>query len=416
MQAAKEVVSTAVILSKPGVLQGIVATGLEDIKKGFKDNVINGTAYTRSKYITEITLNVGSLFIGAGEIKAASGLNKAGSISKLAKLEKATGLLDDAARAADKADDVLRYTSKVENILEDGGALLGKSTKGGNKFGKIIGGADNAAEKKLTTAACFVAGTVVLTNVGYESIEKIKAGDTVYSQNAETGEKGYKKVVRTFQKEVDTLVYLKIGSKEIVTTENHPFYVEGKGFVHAGELKEGEKVVTASGETLTVDKVNIEKTKEKTKVYNFEVEDWHTYFVSTEEILVHNDCRAPLPEGVGELNSSATKTLYHYTNEKGLNGILESNELRPSLKANNPKDARYGNGQYLSDIIPETTKPTSLASKFIRVPNKYKYTDFIEIDVTGLEVITGRNGVYVIPNEGALDITGRIVRSGRVGK
>lgn len=119
-----------------------MATGLEDIKKGFKDNVINGTAYTRSKYITEITLNVGSLFIGAGEVKAASGLNKAGSISKLAKLEKATGLLDDAARAADKADDVLRYTSKVENILEDGGALLGKSGKA-TKSGAILNSADN---------------------------------------------------------------------------------------------------------------------------------------------------------------------------------------------------------------------------------------------------------------------------------
>ncbi|MBC2581770.1 hypothetical protein HGI79_16060 [Clostridium sp. DJ247] len=96
--------------------------------------------------------------------------------------------------------------------------------------------------------------------------------------------------------------------------------------------------------------------------------------------------------------------------------MLESNELRPSLKANNPKDARYGNGQYLSDIVPETTKPTSLASKFIRVPNKYKYTNFVEIDVTGLEVVEGRSGVYVIPNEGNLDITGRIVRSGKVGK
>jgi len=110
-----------------------------------------------------------------------------------------------------------------------------------------------------------------------------------------------------------------------------------------------------------------------------------------------------------------TKTLYHYTNEEGLNGILESNELRPSLKANNLKGARYGNGQYLSDIVPETTKPTSLASKFIRVPNKYKYTHFVEIDVTGLEVVEGRSGVYVIPNEGNLDITGRIVRSGKVG-
>ena len=49
-------------------------------------------------------------------------------------------------------------------------------------------------------------------------------------------------------------------------------------------------------------------------------------------------------------NKADINTLYHhYTNEKGLNGILESNELRPSLKANNPKDARYGDGQYLSE-------------------------------------------------------------------
>lgn len=116
------------------------------------------------------------------------------------------------------------------------------------------------------------------------------------------------------------------------------------------------------------------------------------------------------------VKSTPTKTLYHYTNEEGLNGILESKELRPSLKANNPKDARYGNGQYLSNIVPESTKPTSLASKFIRVPNKYKYTHFVEIDVTGLEVVEGRSGVYVIPNEENLDITGRIVRSGKVGK
>ncbi len=45
-----------------------------------------------------------------------------------------------------------------------------------------------------------------------------------------------------------------------------------------------------------------------------------------------------------------TKTLYHYTNEKGMNGIVESKKLNPSLKANNPKDARYGDGQYLFDI------------------------------------------------------------------
>ena len=34
----------------------------------------------------------------------------------------------------------------------------------------------------------------------------------------------------------------------------------------------------------------------------------------------------------------------------------------------------------------------------------------------GLEVIKGRNGVYVIPNEQSLEITGRIVITGQVGK
>jgi len=76
---------------------------------------------------------------------------------------------------------------------------------------------------------------------------------------------------------------------------------------------------------------------------------------------------------------------------------------------------RYGNGQYLSDLAPETKTPAQLAKLFINVPNKYKYTHYVEIDVSGLEVIKGREGVFVIPNEKPLDLTGRIVRTGKVG-
>ncbi|MBP9479325.1 MAG: hypothetical protein KBF12_11980 [Sebaldella sp.] len=115
------------------------------------------------------------------------------------------------------------------------------------------------------------------------------------------------------------------------------------------------------------------------------------------------------------VNDDDASGLYHYTNKKGLDGILESEQLFPSLKANNPKDARYGNGQYLSDILPNDTTPMSLSSKFIKVPNKYKYTNYIKIDVTGLEVIEGRKGVFLIPNEDILDISGRIMEYGNVG-
>ena len=110
-----------------------------------------------------------------------------------------------------------------------------------------------------------------------------------------------------------------------------------------------------------------------------------------------------------------TKTLFHYTNEKGMLGIVESKKLNPSLKANNPKDARYGAGQYLSDIKPDTQTPVSLAKKFINVPNKYKYTHYVEIDVTDLDVIQSREGVFVIPNSSPLDLSDRIVNTGRVG-
>ncbi len=107
--------------------------------------------------------------------------------------------------------------------------------------------------------------------------------------------------------------------------------------------------------------------------------------------------------------------LYHYTNEKGLNGIVDSNKLYPSLKANNVKDARYGNGQYLTDITPKSTTPTKLAKKLINVPNKYKFTHYIEIDVSGLNIVKGRTGVYVVLNEEALDLVGRIISTGMLG-
>jgi len=70
----------------------------------------------------------------------------------------------------------------------------------------------------------------------------------------------------------------------------------------------------------------------------------------------------------------------------------------------------------LSDIKPDTQTPVSLAKKFINVPNKYKYTHYVEIDVRDLNVIKGRDGVFVIPNDSPLDLTNRIVDTGVVGK
>lgn len=98
-----------------------------------------------------------------------------------------------------------------------------------------------------------------------------------------------------------------------------------------------------------------------------------------------------------------------------MESILESNELWPSTQATNPKDARHGDGQYLSDIAPGTKTPGQLAYRFLNDPRGWRrFTHYIEIDVTGLQVVAVRDGVLVIPNSGNLDLTGRIVGSGEV--
>ncbi|MGN0386528.1 MAG: HYD1 signature containing ADP-ribosyltransferase family protein, partial [Lachnospiraceae bacterium] len=118
----------------------------------------------------------------------------------------------------------------------------------------------------------------------------------------------------------------------------------------------------------------------------------------------------------GSTGGSQTKTLYHYTNEKGMNGIVDSQKLNPSLKANNPNDCFYGEGQYLSDIVPGTKSPAQLSRSFIHNPFQgAKYAYYVEIDVTDLNVIYGRDNVFVILNQEPLDLVNRIVSYGKVG-
>ena len=142
----------------------------------------------------------------------------------------------------------------------------------------------------MAGGACFVSGTQIKTDSGNKCIEEIHVGDSVYAKNTYTGEAGWKKVVRLFIKETTELIHIGLSGEVIDTTPTHPFWVDGYGFKAAEELKAGDYVETASGELLRIDHVEKEYQNTPVTVYNFEVEDWHTYYVSGEEILVHNMC------------------------------------------------------------------------------------------------------------------------------
>ena len=87
---------------------------------------------------------------------------------------------------------------------------------------------------------------------------------------------------------MNRLVHLTISGEEIITTVDHPFYVQGRGFIDAGNLLVGDKLVSVNGEDLIIEDYRIELTEEPVSVYNFQVEDFHTYFVGDCGVWVHN--------------------------------------------------------------------------------------------------------------------------------
>ena len=79
-----------------------------------------------------------------------------------------------------------------------------------------------------------------------------------------------------------------MNGEEIVTTVDHPFYVNSRGFVKAGELAIGDELLDPNKNILLVENFDVELTEEPVKVYNFEVEDFHTYHVGEIGVWVHN--------------------------------------------------------------------------------------------------------------------------------
>ena len=150
-----------------------------------------------------------------------------------------------------------------------------------------------------STMACFIAGTMILTAAGLVAIENIKAGDKVVSTNADTFETAEKTVVEIYIREVPQLVHLTVNGELISTTVDHPFYVKDVGFVNAGELYVGDKIVNASGDTYSIEIISCEIVDKPVTVYNFQVEDFHTYHVGNLGVLVHNADYLPTENSKG---------------------------------------------------------------------------------------------------------------------
>ena len=203
------------------------------------------------------------------------------------------------------------------NKLEKGLAWLNLVAPVAGAFARdaeIMGPGLKAAGRMGHEPTCFPAGTKVavkrsdhsdvnaLTQQGaaeaaeavdekqiiFVPIEQVKKDDTVVSRDETTGKTLYKRVSQTFSHTSDHLITLTLADSKtgkavetIQTTRNHPLYVDGKGWIPAGGLAIGNSIVTRAGPTLVIKDIYWERQADGYKVYNFEVEDTHTYFVGT---------------------------------------------------------------------------------------------------------------------------------------
>jgi hypothetical protein len=160
---------------------------------------------------------------------------------------------------------------------------------------------------KFVPRTCFVKGTLVTIvkreyssekAIGLENrdksieilipIEEVRIGDVVLTKNEKTGKELYRPVTELFRHQIDFIHYLGLlDGAEFGVTWNHPIYIKGKGWTEVKDIQTGDVVVLAN-EKESIVSYNKTVSLPDTTVYNFEVEDTHSYFVGEKEVWVHN--------------------------------------------------------------------------------------------------------------------------------
>ncbi|WP_276570661.1 polymorphic toxin-type HINT domain-containing protein, partial [Paenibacillus alvei] len=209
------------------------------------------------------------------------------------------------------------------------------------KAGKV-GSKVSKAAKSLAKCNCFTAGTKVLTDEGEKNIEDIEVGDKVLAKPEGDPDRdlAYKEVTNLYRNQRDDIIKLHVGEQVIETTDNHPFWVESKGWVFADELQVGDKLQKADGSNLTIDKVEFVKLDKPVTVYNFTVADFHTYYVTDLGIWVHNT----------ECNWKSVKQFGHTFSTHGA-GAKNTKSLTDRARSTGNNQGQWLNNEKASEFI-----------------------------------------------------------------
>jgi hypothetical protein len=124
--------------------------------------------------------------------------------------------------------------------------------------------------------SCFAAGTLVRTLHGTRPIELIRAGDQVLSQSTETGALAFQPVRVVHHNPPGKTIRVALENGEtLVPSIYHRFWIAGKGWAMARDLKPGDVLRLLGGRAA----VTSADPGETVPVHNLTIAGDHTYFV-----------------------------------------------------------------------------------------------------------------------------------------
>ena len=217
---------------------------------------------------------------------------------------------------------------------------LGQAQKNLNESLYAIEGPSFDGPRKPADA-CFVGGTMVHSKNGLVPIETIGVGELVAARHQANAQAPiqWRRVMETYQfgeKSVLQLLvqYADNSQESISATHEHPFFVNGEKWTRAENLVIGNKFeLIDGGQAVLVGKTSMKGTH---TVFNFAVEEDHTYFVGEKGVWVHN---RSYEEFLADIKAR-TSTTVEYLGLLKDQAFDKANEYIANIRENNPSLAK----------------------------------------------------------------------------
>ena len=246
------------------------------------------------------------------------------------------------------------------------------------KLGKFTGKIADAVKATKLDLGCasFIAGTPIHTAAGMSAIERVNTGVMVESRDETLWTDKVQPVSSTFGRTASAYRLLETELEVLGLTDEHPLWVQGKGWTHAKDVVQDDILAAIKGDVLVRANTAVAK---PVQVYNFSVTNTPNYFVGDAGVWAHNAKKCDLGKVTkpgtagGELTGSRkpippksdAETIRGLTREHESADILVKNgykvEQNPSVEGPKKPDYRV-NGEVFDAYAPSTGNVRNIAT------------------------------------------------------